>query len=63
MERISSTMVLNKHLDGADTIFSTIPGKLINNSMGKWFGVIRRGAYQASSEDSMWEYELLSYLW
>ena len=63
MEKISSTMVLNKHLDWADTIFSTMEGPLANNPLGKWLGLIRRGTYQADSEDSMWAYESVSYLW
>ena len=31
MENISSAMVLHKHVDGTDTIFSTISGPLVNN--------------------------------
>ena len=33
------------------------------NPLGKWLGVIKRGAYQASSEDSRWSYEPVSDLW
>ena len=56
-------MVLHKHVDGADTRFATMEGPLVNNPLGKWIGVIRRGSYQAASEDSRWEYEPLSGLW
>ena len=56
MEKIPSTMVLCKHVDGADTIFTTMSEPLVKNPLGKWLGVIRRGSYQAASEDSRWEY-------
>ena len=56
-KNIPSTMVLHKHLDGADTIFATMSGPLANNTLEKWIGVIIRGTYQSASEDSMWEYE------
>ena len=54
-------MVLHKYVYGADTIFFS--GPLVNNLLGKWPGVIRRGTYQAASEDSRWEYEPVSDLW
>ena len=63
MENIPSTMVLHKHVDVADTIFATMLGPLVNNPLGKWLGVIRRGTYQEVSEDSRWEYEPASDLW
>ena len=63
MEKIPSNMVLHKHVDGADTIFSTMAGTLANNPLGKWLGVIRRGTYQAEYEDSRWAYEPVSDLW
>ena len=56
MENIPSTMVLHKHVDGTDTIFSITAGPLYNNPLEKWLGVIRRGTYQADSEDSRWKY-------
>ena len=63
MENIPSTMVVYKHVDGENTIFSTMSGPLTNNPLGKWLGVIRRGTYQESSEDSRWEYEPVYGLW
>ena len=36
---------------------------LAKNPLGKWLGVIRRGAYQAESEDNRWAYEPVSDLW
>ena len=60
MENIPSTMVLHKHVDGTDTIFSITAGPLYNNPLEKWLGVIRRGNYQAASKDSRWEYEPVS---
>ena len=45
-------MVLHKHVDGADTIFSTIAGLFANNQLRKWLGVIIIGTYQSTYEDS-----------
>ena len=56
-------MVLHNHLEEADTIFSTILGLLVNNTLIKWIGVIRRGSYQAADEDIRWAYEPVSDLW
>ena len=44
MENIPFTMVIHKHVYGADTIFSTMVGPLENNPLDKWIGVIRRGS-------------------
>ena len=63
MENIPSTMVLHKHVNGVDTRFSTISGQLAKNMLVEWLGVIRRGTYQAASEDSRWEYEPVYNLW
>ena len=60
MEKIPSNIVLHKHVDGADTRFATMAGPLANNPLGKRLGVIRRGTYQAASEDSRWAYEPVS---
>ena len=60
MEKIPSTMVLNKHVYGADTRFSTMKVPLANNPLEKWLGAIIRGTYQAASEDSRWTYEPVS---
>ena len=51
MEKILSTMVLQKHEDEADIIFSTMSGTLVNNTLGKCLLLIRRGSYHASAED------------
>ena len=50
MEKIPSTMVIHKHVDGSDTIFFTMAGPLAKNPLEKWPGVIRRGTYQAASK-------------
>ena len=63
MEKIPSTMVPHKHVDGADTRFSTIIVPLASNLLEKWLLVIIRGSYQAASEDSRWAYEPVSDLW
>ena len=63
MEMIPSTMMLHKHIDGVGTRFATMAGPLVKNILLKWLGVIRRGTYQAASEDSRWAYEPLSDLW
>ena len=52
MEKIPSTMVLHKHVYGTETIFTTMAGPLEKITSGKWLGVIRRGIYEAASEDS-----------
>ena len=41
MEKMTSTVVIHKHVDGADTLFYTMPLSLVNNPLGKWLGVIR----------------------
>ena len=56
-------MVLHNHVDGADTIFATMLEPLVNKTLVKWLGVIRRGSYPAESEDSRWAYEPVSNLW
>ena len=53
-------MVLHKYVDGVDTIFATMVVPLVNNMLETWLGVIRRGTYQAASEDSRWAYEPVS---
>ena len=63
MENIPFTIVLHKHVDGSHTRFTTMAGPLANNPLGKGLGVIRRGTYQAASEDITWEYERVSDLW
>ena len=63
MEKISSTMVLYRHIYGVYIRYDTIPGPLVNNSLGKWIGVITRRIYQVAAEDSRWAYELVSDLW
>ena len=56
-------MVLYQHVYGADTIFSTMSGPFVNNPLGKWLVVIRRGTYYAASEDRRLEYCPVTYLW
>ena len=63
MENIPSTMVLNKHVDGEDTRVCTISVLLVNSSLEKCLGVIRRDSYQAENEDIRWTYETVSELW
>ena len=63
MENIPYTMVIHKHVDGVDTRFSTMSVPSVNNPLVKCLGVIRRGTYQAASEDSWWAYESVSDLW
>ena len=43
MEKIPSTMVLNKHVNGTETRFTTMSGPLVNNPLEKWLGVFRKG--------------------
>ena len=62
-EKIPSTMVIHKKVDGADNIFSTMEGLLTNNTLGKCLGLIRRGTYQTESEDIRWAYEPVYDLW
>ena len=63
MGKIPPTVVIHKHVDGADTIFSTMPGPLVKNTLGKWLEVIIIGTYQEASEYSRWAYETMSDLW
>ena len=43
MEKIPSTMVLHKHVDGPDTILATMLGPLAKNPLKKWLGVTEEG--------------------
>ena len=52
MDKIPSTMVLHKYVDGEDSIFAIMSGQLVNNSLGRFIGLIIRCAYQASTRDS-----------
>ena len=63
MEKIPSTIFIHKHIYRAYNIFATISGPLMDNPLGKWRELIRRGTYQAVSEDSRWAYELVYDLW
>ena len=63
MKKIPFTMVIYKYVDGSDNRFSTMSGPLVENPLVKCLGVTRRGSYQEASEDSRWEYELVSDLW
>ena len=63
MDKIPSTMVLHKHVDGADHIFATMSGPLVKYPLEKFLGVIRIGTYQAESEDIRCLYEPVSDLW
>ena len=63
MDNIRSTIIIHKHLDGADTIFDTTEGTFVDNPLGKIIGVVRRGAYKAVSKDIRWEYEPVSDFW
>ena len=56
-------MLLHKHVDGANTKFSTMSGPSVNNPLSKNLGLIRRGYYQAAAEDNRWAYEPVSNLW
>ena len=53
-------MVIHKHVDGKDTRLSTMTVPLVNNTLEKCFGVIRRGTYQEASEDRRWIYKPVS---
>ena len=63
MEEIPPTMVLHKHVDGADTTFTTMSGPLLNSPPVKWIGLIIKGSYQVVSEDRRWVYEPVPDLW
>ena len=63
LKHITSTMVIHKHVDGADTRFFTMVGPLVNDMMRKWLEVIMRGTYQVVDEDIRWAYEKVSNLW
>ena len=63
VEKIQSTMVLDNHVGGKDTRFSTMEGLLEKHPLVKWLGVIIIGTYQEVSEDSRWAYEPVSDLW
>ena len=53
-------MVLHKHVDGVDTIFTTMLLPLVKNPLGGCLRVIRIGSYQSSVEESRWTYETVS---
>ena len=63
MENIPPNMVIHKHVDGSDNIFSNTSGPLLKNPLVKCLGLIRIGTHQAADEEIRWEYESVSYLW
>ena len=63
IEKIPSTLVLHKHVYGADNRFSIMAVPLMNNHLGKCLGFIRRATYQATSEDCRWDFKPVSDLW
>ena len=63
MVNIPSNMVLHKHVYGLYTRFATMKGPLVKTRLEKLIGLIKRGTYQASSEDIRCAYEPLPYLW
>ena len=56
MEKIPPTIVLHKHVYGAENIFLTMSVPLVKNPMEKCIGVIRIGTHQAKSEERSWAY-------
>ena len=49
MERIPSTLVIHKRLDGADTRMASMRHPLVNNPVQKWLGAINSGAYKPAA--------------
>jgi hypothetical protein len=63
MEKIPSTLILHRRVDGADTRFSQLHGEFADTPLSKWLGVLRPGAYQQAPSDSTWAYESLASMW
>ena len=56
-------MVIKNHVYGTDTIFVTMLGPLVINTLRKWLRVIRREAYKESARERRWAYEPVSDFW
>jgi hypothetical protein len=63
MEKLPSTLILHRKVDGADTRFSQLHGDFADTPLYKWLGVLRHGAYQQAPVDSAWAFETLANMW
>jgi hypothetical protein len=63
MERLPSTLILHRKVDGAGTRFSQLHGEFADAPIYKWLGVLRHGAYQQAPSDSTWAFESLASMW
>jgi hypothetical protein len=63
MEKLPSTLILHRKVDGADTRFSQLHGEFADTPLYKWLGVLRHGAYQQAPSDSTWAFERLASMW
>jgi hypothetical protein len=63
MEKLPSTLILHRKVDGADTRFSQLHGEFADTPLYKWLGVLRHGAYQQAPADSTWAFESLASMW
>ena len=46
MEKLPSTLVVHKKVDGADTQLATIRGPFLRSPLEQWLGVLQQGTYQ-----------------
>jgi hypothetical protein len=63
MEKLPSSLILHRKVDGADTRFSQLHGQFAETPLYKWLGVLRHGAYQQAPADSTWAFEPLANMW
>jgi hypothetical protein len=63
MEKVPSTLIIHRKVDGADTRLSQLHGEFADTPLYRWLGVIRHGAYQQAPSDSTWPFESLASMW
>ena len=63
LDRITSNLVLPKHIDGSDTQFDSLSETLSTNQLDKWLVVISIRRYQQEGAEKGWYYGLVKTLW
>jgi len=63
MERIPSSLIINKHLDTSDTRLATLDQDLVNNPLEQSLGMFEYGKYIQAAPGSNFAYDRIEDLW
>ncbi len=63
MEKIPSSLIVNKHLDTSDTRLATLDQDLVNNPLEQSLGMFQYGKYIQASPDANFAYDKVEDLW